>query len=62
VFSLSAVGLAEARFGGDFGSRGYRTYQTLPKTPAAPNVTQQRTAGKCLASRRLSRPGRGFRS
>ena len=39
AFSLSAVGLAEARFGGNFGSRGYRTYQTLPKTPAAPSVT-----------------------
>jgi predicted lipid-binding transport protein (Tim44 family) len=33
VFSLSAVGLAEARMGGSFGSRGMRTYQTIPATP-----------------------------
>jgi predicted lipid-binding transport protein (Tim44 family) len=33
VFSLSAVDLAEARSGGSFGSRGMRTYQTIPSTP-----------------------------
>lgn len=33
VFSLSAVTTAEARFGGSFGSRGTRTYQTIPSTP-----------------------------
>jgi predicted lipid-binding transport protein (Tim44 family) len=40
AFSLTAVDLAQARFGGNFGNRGMRTYQTLPSTPAAPGITQ----------------------
>jgi len=39
VFSFAAVGTAEARFGGSFGSRGMRTYQTVPATPTAPFTT-----------------------
>jgi predicted lipid-binding transport protein (Tim44 family) len=39
VFSLSAVTTAEARFGGSFGSRGTRTYQTVPSTPTVPMTT-----------------------
>ena len=35
VFSLSAVSTAEARFG----SRGMRTYQTVPATPTVPGIT-----------------------
>ncbi len=39
AFSLMAVGTAEARFGGSFGSRGMRTYQSIPATPTVPSVT-----------------------
>ena len=39
VFSLTAVTTAEARFGGSFGTRGSRTYQTIPSTPTIPGVT-----------------------
>jgi predicted lipid-binding transport protein (Tim44 family) len=39
AFSLTAVGTAEARFGGSFGSRGVRTYQSVPATPTVPSVT-----------------------
>jgi predicted lipid-binding transport protein (Tim44 family) len=39
LFSLSAVDLAEARMGGSFGSRGMRTYQTVPSTQTVPGVT-----------------------
>ena len=39
AFSLTAVGTAEARFGGSFGSRGMRTYQSVPSTPTVPYTT-----------------------
>jgi predicted lipid-binding transport protein (Tim44 family) len=39
AFSLMAVGTAEARFGGSFGSRGMRTYQSIPATPTVPGMT-----------------------
>jgi predicted lipid-binding transport protein (Tim44 family) len=39
AFSLAAVGTAEARFGGSFGSRGIRTYQSIPATPTVPYST-----------------------
>lgn len=39
AFSLVAVDTAQARRGGSFGSRGTRTFQTVPATPTAPNVT-----------------------
>jgi len=39
AFSLMAVGTAEARFGGSFGSRGVRTYQSIPSTPTVPYTT-----------------------
>ncbi|HEY4200168.1 MAG TPA: TIM44-like domain-containing protein [Devosiaceae bacterium] len=37
VFSLAAVGTAEARMGGSFGSRGMRTFSPPPVTRVAPN-------------------------
>ncbi|MEO6012483.1 MAG: TIM44-like domain-containing protein [Devosia sp.] len=39
AFSLVAVDTAEARRGGSFGSRGTRTFQTVPATPTSPSVT-----------------------
>ncbi|HEX2527992.1 MAG TPA: TIM44-like domain-containing protein [Geminicoccus sp.] len=39
VLGLGA-GMAEARKGGSFGSRGARTYQSAPATPTAPNRAQ----------------------
>jgi len=39
AFSLTAVGTAEARFGGSFGSRGARTFQSVPATPTLPYTT-----------------------
>lgn len=39
VFTLAAVDMAEARTGGNFGSRGTRTYQSIPATPTSPTVT-----------------------
>ncbi|MEO8756292.1 MAG: TIM44-like domain-containing protein [Devosia sp.] len=39
AFSLMAVSTAEARFGGSFGSRGMRTYQTVPSTTTVPGIT-----------------------
>ena len=39
VFSLAAMDLAEARSGGSFGSRGTRTYQSIPSTQTVPGVT-----------------------
>jgi predicted lipid-binding transport protein (Tim44 family) len=39
VFSLAAVDLAEARSGGSFGSRGTRTYQSIPSTQTVPGMT-----------------------
>ena len=39
VFSFAAVGTAEARMGGSFGSRGFRTYQSAPATNTSPFVT-----------------------
>ncbi|HVY51027.1 MAG TPA: TIM44-like domain-containing protein [Devosia sp.] len=39
AFSLTFVSTAEARFGGSFGSRGMRTYQTIPATPTVPTTT-----------------------
>ncbi|MEQ1901620.1 MAG: TIM44-like domain-containing protein [Devosia sp.] len=39
AFSLVAVDTAEARRGGSFGSRGTRTFQSVPATPTAPVAT-----------------------
>jgi hypothetical protein len=39
VFSLAAAGTAEARMGGSFGSRGFRTYQSAPATTTSPFAT-----------------------
>ena len=39
ALSLTAVTTAEARFGGSFGSRGMRTFQTVPSTHTVPTVT-----------------------
>lgn len=39
VFSVATVDTAEARRGGSFGSRGTRTFQTVPSTNTSPNVT-----------------------
>jgi predicted lipid-binding transport protein (Tim44 family) len=39
AFSVVAVDTAEARRGGSFGSRGTRTYQSVPATPTSPAVT-----------------------
>ncbi|MEO6395473.1 MAG: TIM44-like domain-containing protein [Devosia sp.] len=39
AFSLVAVDTAEARRGGSFGSRGMRTFQSVPATPTSPGVT-----------------------
>ncbi|MFU0508058.1 hypothetical protein ACLKMW_26510, partial [Pseudaminobacter sp. NGMCC 1.201702] len=36
---LVSVDFAEARRGGSFGSRGFRTQQATPPTPTAPNQT-----------------------
>ena len=38
VFSLVAVDHADARRGGSFGSRGFRTFQSAPATRTAPSV------------------------
>jgi predicted lipid-binding transport protein (Tim44 family) len=55
AFSLSAVDLAQARFGGSFGNRGIRTHQTVPSTPTAPGITQP--VAKSTAPTTASRPG-----
>ena len=39
TFSMVAVDTAEARRSGSFGSRGTRTYQSVPATPTSPTVT-----------------------
>jgi predicted lipid-binding transport protein (Tim44 family) len=39
VFSMVAVGQAEARMGGSFGSRGTRTFQSVPSTVTSPRMT-----------------------
>lgn len=39
VFSVATVDMAEARRGGSFGSRGTRTFQTVPSTNTSPNAT-----------------------
>lgn len=39
AFSVMTVDTAEARRGGSFGSRGLRTFQTVPATKTSPNVT-----------------------
>ena len=39
AFSLVTVDTAEARRGGSFGSRGLRTFQSVPATKTSPNVT-----------------------
>jgi len=39
AFSFVAIDTAEARFGGSFGSRGTRTYQSIPATPTSPTIT-----------------------
>lgn len=39
LFSFAAIDTAEARSGGSFGSRGMRTYQTVPSTSTIPGMT-----------------------
>jgi predicted lipid-binding transport protein (Tim44 family) len=39
LFSFAAIDTAEARSGGSFGSRGMRTYQSVPSTSTVPGVT-----------------------
>lgn len=39
VFSVATIDTAEARRGGSFGSRGTRTFQTVPSTNTSPNAT-----------------------
>ncbi len=39
AFSFVAIDSAQARFGGSFGSRGTRTYQSIPATPTSPTIT-----------------------
>lgn len=39
VFSVATVDMAEARRGGSFGSRGTRTFQTVPATNTSPTTT-----------------------
>ncbi len=39
IFSVATVDMAEARRGGSFGSRGTRTFQTVPSTNTSPNAT-----------------------
>ena len=39
AFSVATIDTAEARRGGSFGSRGTRTFQTVPSTNTSPNVT-----------------------
>jgi predicted lipid-binding transport protein (Tim44 family) len=39
VFSMAAIETAEARMGGSFGSRGLRTFQSVPSTTTAPRIT-----------------------
>ncbi|HEY9013341.1 MAG TPA: TIM44-like domain-containing protein [Devosia sp.] len=39
VFSVATVDMAEARRGGSFGSRGTRTFQTVPSTNTSPTTT-----------------------
>lgn len=62
LFSFSAVGMAEARSGGSFGSRGMRTYQSAPATSTIPKATApvQRsttTAGTTAAGSSFGRGG-----
>jgi predicted lipid-binding transport protein (Tim44 family) len=38
VFSIVAIGQAEARMGGSFGSRGMRTFQSVPSTVTSPRM------------------------
>jgi predicted lipid-binding transport protein (Tim44 family) len=39
VFSVATIDTAEARRGGSFGSRGTRTFQTVPSTNTSPGAT-----------------------
>ena len=39
AFSVISVDTAEARRGGSFGSRGVKTFQSVPATKTSPNVT-----------------------
>ena len=66
VFSVATVDVAEARRGGSFGSRGTRTFQTVPSTNTAPNATapvnrtmtnQQATQPRNAATPIAQRPG-----
>lgn len=66
VFSVATVDMAEARRGGSFGSRGTRTFQTVPSTNTAPNATapvnrtmtnQQATQPRNAATPISQRPG-----
>jgi predicted lipid-binding transport protein (Tim44 family) len=57
AFSMLGVGTAEARFGGSFGSRGTRTFQSVPSTRTVPSYTApvQRT----MTNGQTSNPGVG---
>lgn len=59
VFSLAAIGSAEARMGGSFGSRGMRTFQSAPITGISPNII---APGSCARGkhRRVGRSGAMF--
>ena len=66
VFSVATIDTAEARRGGSFGSRGTRTFQTVPSTNTSPNATapvnrtmtnQQSTQQRNTATPISQRPG-----
>jgi predicted lipid-binding transport protein (Tim44 family) len=61
LFSFAAIGTAEARFGGSFGSRGMRTYQTVPSTSTIPGMTApvQRSSTIAGANAGYNNIGRG---
>lgn len=67
VFSMAAVGTAEARMGGSFGSRGMRTFQSAPTTMTAPRVTApiqnsmtRPTTGAPAVGTQFNQPRPGF--
>jgi len=66
VFSVATIDTAEARRGGSFGSRGTRTFQTVPSTNTSPGATapvnrtmtnQQATQPRNAATPISQRPG-----
>ncbi|MCX5493230.1 Tim44 domain-containing protein [Kaistia dalseonensis] len=67
VMSMAAVGDAEARRGGSFGSRGVRTYQAPPVTATAPKAAapvqrsvtpqSQQTNAAAAGAAQAARPG-----